>query len=125
MSLKFTFNDFKGGDIELFWEDAALLAQKKFDEWVKENGKVIYGSISNEVEENWAAYIGVDKDSTDEFEALLINIKNLYPCKHPKEKISFNAHTKRLIEEGTPHKPMHYRCECGAKVVPEEFKEIK
>lgn len=106
--LKFTNTEIKAefpvGTVVDYIEVARWINQR-IDNWIKENGKVVYG---------YSGMVG----GTDEVrlqdhthKALLINIEPIEKCKHPKEKV-------KLWDCG-----INYECECGAQVEPAEFKE--
>lgn len=107
------------------WQEIADIANAK----IETEGMIVYGMGNNG--DTWKAnplYIDGKKDL---YRALLINIKLLEPCKHPKEKVTV---MKGGVEGGLIWPPtskkellaayLYYQCECGVKVQPIEFKEI-
>lgn len=56
--------------------------------------------------------------------ALLINIEPIEACNHPKEKVRPDC-TIYVINGFTTGGENHFRCECGAKLKPLTFEEIK
>ncbi len=53
----------------------------------------------------------------DTHRALLINIEPIVKCEHPIEKVNF----KQFGTFSTDY----YQCECGARMKPKQFEEIK
>jgi hypothetical protein len=85
---------------------------------LKHEGKIMWHYDN---EDRWQ-FSGDDRHSTHR--GLLINIEPIEKCTHPAEKV-----TSQLMK--TENKPWGGRygtiftCECGAKVQPKEFEEIK
>lgn len=66
-------------------------------------------------------YDGKNKKTFFISKALVINIEPIGRCEHPRDKV-------RWIECGTSGETniyKQYECECGAKVQPKKFEEIK
>lgn len=90
---------------------------------LKREGRVVYGySMSHE--EAWT----IGKGAIDTHKALLINIEPLQACLHPKEKVKISIKEGFEKLEGCMV-PMYqnesYVCECGARVEPSGFSEVK
>lgn len=49
--------------------------------------------------------------------ALLINLETIETCNHPREKVKYKDYVHNEFNQ--------FVCECGAKVKPKEFEEIK
>lgn len=123
---------FKPEDIYNFvLKDSAIaitsVFQKVFDTWLKENGKVVkclYLKESNLTDEHGPGWIAKEESGrhTELYthKALLINIEPIEKCNHPKEKVRrfSGAHV-----EG--ENIGFFVCECGAKVHPCSYEEIK
>lgn len=84
-------------------------------------GKVVFRGIKKG---DWWAHDGDQHLGTRIFErALIICIEPIEKCKHPKEKIKnhpFISGENKLSEI-----LYAYICECGAKVQPKEFEEVR
>ena len=101
--------DFKhSSNSPLISSDAADIANAKLER----EGKVVYG-YQHDYDEEWVFH---SNESPEEHthKALLINIEPIAKCEHPKEKVKL---------EGTP--PIAFYCECGVKVKPTSFAEVK
>lgn len=107
-------------------KESARVAQEKLDEWIKENGKVVYGCRS---QEEWHSSIQDERIysvissnfKNSHYKAILINIEPLEKCKHPREKV-------RLMDSAAyvgGDLIYGFMCECGSKVKPKEFEELK
>lgn len=115
MSLKFKPDSFllpnHNRDIA---EMYSMISQRIFDEWIKENGKVVFSRADKgEWKSAWPTDMNGYSGMT--FKAILINIEPLEKCTHPKEKIE----TYTVGTMGEPH--VRYKCYCGASVTPKEF----
>ena len=122
MKLIFKPEDFKYIASKEIWE----FAQAKFDQWLEENGKVVWG----EKMDSTGYFIWCDPKNTFKQEnphkhvlthnlgathkAILVCIEPIEQCKHPKEKV---LHSISRV-------PLVFECECGAKVAPKEFEEV-
>jgi len=60
--------------------------------------------------------------SASTHKALLINIELLEKCKHPKEKI---LRISTNYDDGLKATHSTYECQCGVKVKPTAFEEVK
>lgn len=92
-------------------------------------GKVVQGisgSIWGEIDQiDGEGFKQIDfnrKPSTHQ--ALLINIKPIVKCEHPKERVALRSHVS-AGDAGHKLLSSEHRCECGAKVQPTSFEEIK
>lgn len=93
---------------------------------LEREGKVVYGN-----ELHWT----LKQYSSDTRKALLINIEPVEKCAHPESKISrasIDWESLRIIKdkEAFVRAIQYYcmndfRCECGARVKPKEFEEVK
>lgn len=89
--------------------DAAVYANEK----IEREGKVLYGNADRPMI-TWFEC----QEKKDSHKALLINIEPLEKCTHPAKAI--------FIYRETPDSPIGWKCdECGARVEPSEFKEVK
>jgi len=95
--------------------EMANTAQAKFDQWLKENGRVIYRD--SEPDHFWFE----DKEALGRptYKAILINIEPIEKCTHPTGKVSGH-----YLSDGIYDKWIGYRCECGVKVKPKEFEVV-
>ena len=84
---------------------------------LEREGKVVYGNNKIELGTSmWTA-----QATRDTHQALLINIEPIEKCEHPKEKVDLERGTLSWTNE----RGIHYLCECGAKMKPKEFEEVK
>lgn len=94
---------------------ASIMANVKLER----EGRVVYTG-SSDVDHELAAMWHENARTAAKLysKALLIDIKPINKCEHPKESI-------RAIESGTFGAFCGWICECGARVEPVEFKEVK
>jgi len=110
MKLFFKPEDFKiDGFVNTPSENARIANDK-----LEREGKIVY---SNEAAFTWRL-----SDESKDHRALLINIEKISPCEHPKEKVELVCWEKGDFKD---EEYKIFKCECGAKVEPSEFKEVK
>ena len=111
----------------------AEIGNKKINDWLAYNSKVVQGSILTplwgEVPKNPSHFAGMQSvigGAAPTHKALLICIEPLEVCTHPKEKV------KAIVVEFWQKEPAYstaeirgYQCDCGVKVVPNSFVEEK
>jgi hypothetical protein len=92
-------------------EEAARVANAKLER----EGKVVYTNV-HKLNLTWYESNSCKEDT---HKALLINIEPIETCKHPKEKVCSIRNIMNANEI------ICWKCECGAKVQPKEFEEVK
>lgn len=89
----------------------ARAAQVKFDAWLKEHGKVVYGDIGGESARG--LYWRTNKSNTDNRKAILVCAEPIEKCTHPREKVTWSFESKE------------YRCTCGVSMIPSAYEPVK
>lgn len=116
MSLKFKPEDFKEyADAKDIQKELVTIAQQIFDKWLSEQ-PVVYMSTGAYDNDEWTEKL---EDRFRKKKARLVCIEEIKKCYHPKEKVK-SKYFYSEIAEGIVHE-----CECGAKVQPKEFEEVK
>lgn len=94
---------------------AAKQANARLNEWLSKNGKPVYACLSR----TWFETIDQCQGHASH-KAWLICEKIIEKCSHPKEKVTNQGQyvDNKVIWHC-------FICECGAKVQPKEFEEIK
>lgn len=77
---------------------------------LEREGKIVFAPTTG------SAWLSHGQYNQVKYKALLINIEPIEKCKHSSDKI---RHSQKHLS--TPV----YTCECGAKVTPKEFEEVK
>lgn len=83
------------------------------------SGRVVYGQSTDQrywtdINDPSTQYVYPESD----IKALLINIEPIEQCKHPKEKVKYlEAESEKYVS--------FWFCECGVKVQPKGFEEVK
>lgn len=98
--------------------DATNMANHKLNQWLKENGKVVYSQSPDKrywTDPHDPTTQGVHLES--DIKALLICIEPIEKCAHPREKVVDPRVSKLNL--------VYYQCECGAKVQPSGFEEVR
>lgn len=88
----------------------ALIANGIFDQWIKDNGTVVYAIDPR----NWWA--NPDIPNPQKFKAILINIEKIGACTHPPASVKIMSDEDDIVAA--------FYCECGAKVKPREFEPV-
>ncbi len=101
------------------WEKPCLI--KPSEAAVKANEKLINLGLRvyGKVEPSSYTDFSSREHESDTHKALLINLEPIKECPHPKEKV-------REFRNTNFDGPVYiYECNCGARVQPKEFEEIK
>lgn len=87
-------------------------ASNAANEKLKCCGKVIYGSISESMNNlrDWS----MNKSNYTTHKAIVINIQLIEKCEHPNEKVGVCMNPCTGIK--------YYKCYCGIEVIPSTFK---
>lgn len=89
------------------------------NEQLKREGIIVYGELN---ENGFRHKISEVCYTSSKFKALLINITPVEKCKHLKadiDNMSRLYNPRNCLVES-----VEYYCKCGAKVIPESFKEV-
>lgn len=103
-------------------EHITLISNAKLER----EGKIVYASrdfkeitLNKQDEKNHIAISSNFKNSA--YQALLIDIKEIKKCDHPSESIVWS---RGDINSTYPERIIEFRCDCGAKVKPTQFKAL-
>ena len=100
--------------LEFELDEDAEKAQELFEKWLKENGKVVYGSVT---EVNGLHFYGEpskNKLAPDTHKAIIICVESLETCEHKNVKTRQSQVSYQIV----------YSCsDCGKELVPTGFKE--
>lgn len=101
------------------------------NEKLEREGKIVYSSKNSDGYMYWSPSEKMDHMYTrHSHKALLINIEPINKCEHPKDKISYKFGQGLKLEDIRFPGPQkyelpHWVCECGAKVQPKDFEEVR
>lgn len=109
------------------------MAEIIFNEWIRDNGKIVYSHVPRKFEgfvETWVGDKAWVYQKIVTHQAILVNIEPIEQCKHPPDKCAYKLGQGIKLEKDRSismqkYEPAHFECECGAKVKPKEFEEIE
>lgn len=107
-------NFFKPEDFGNIGICSSQIMSNMANEKLERECRVVFGHIGSGKE---LFFSSTKSESYDTHRALLICIAPLEKCSHPKESVTQWANFTSKND--------YFQCECGAKVKPKEFEEIK
>lgn len=105
--------DFDDIPINETW-DTSIVANRANAKLERE-GTIVYGILSHTIDASNTKW-DTNKIEVDTHKALLLNVEPIEKCKHDKNKLAFG---------GVHNAEFTFRCDCGAKVKPTAFEEVK
>lgn len=88
---------------------------------LERDGKVVFSIKDENYKPGYRAWVYNNcPENKHTHKAILIAIQEIKKCEHPKDKIK-----QLLCNPASQSRETFFECECGARVEPTEFREVK